>query len=257
MREAIRHELAEVEHAHDVRVLLSVESGSRSWGMASEDSDYDARFVYVHPVRDYLRLAPRRDTIEWRLDEVFDVTGWDLTKFLSLMRGSNPSVFEWLTSSIVYEELPCFSSVREVAPACFSPKASAFHYLGLARSNGKALQNAESVGAKKYLYTVRALLAGRWCLEEQSPAPALVSDLIEAKLPATLGPHVDELLEAKLAGKERSKVAHIPELDAWIAAEDAEIYAQAQAAPTPKKVAWEVLDEVFLGIVGDRVDADV
>lgn len=40
--------LGMVENEHDVRVLYACESGSRAWGFASEDSDYDARFVYVN-----------------------------------------------------------------------------------------------------------------------------------------------------------------------------------------------------------------
>ena len=89
MRETISEELLAVEREKDVRVLLAVEAGSRAWGMASEDSDYDVRFVYVRREEGYLRLEDVRDTIEWRLDETYDVVGWDLCKFLRLMRGSN------------------------------------------------------------------------------------------------------------------------------------------------------------------------
>ena len=115
MRETISEELLAVEREKDVRVLLAVESGSRAWGMASKDSDYDVRFVYVRREEDYLRLEDVRDTIEWRLDETYDVVGWDLCKFLRLMRGSNPTVFEWLESPIVYREDPAFDNVREKA----------------------------------------------------------------------------------------------------------------------------------------------
>ena len=115
MRETISEELLAVEREKDVRVLLAVESGSRAWDMASEDSDYDVRFVYMRREEDYLRLEDVRDTIEWRLDETYDVVGWDLCKFLRLMRGSNPTVFEWLESPIVYREDPAFDNVREKA----------------------------------------------------------------------------------------------------------------------------------------------
>lgn len=252
MRERIQRELATVERELGLRVLLAVESGSRAWGMASEDSDYDVRFVYARPVADYLRLEGTRDTIEWRLDEVLDVNGWDISKFLRLVRGSNPTAFEWLSSPITYAEVPEFSRVREVAAACFSQKASAFHYLGMEGGHSRAYLRGEEVVAKKYLYVVRALLAARWCLEERSPAPMLLSDLVEAKLPEHLRPFVDGLLVAKARGKEHALVPRMPELDEWVVRDDAELYAQAQSADAPEKVPWNVLNAVFLDTIGWR-----
>lgn len=250
MRERILGELAAVERELEVRVLLAVESGSRAWGMASDDSDYDVRFVYARPVADYLRLGGSRDTIEWRLDEVLDVTGWDLAKFLRLARGSNPTAFEWLSSPITYAEAPGFSRVREAAAACFSPKASAFHYLGMERGHDRAYLRGEEVGAKKYLYVVRALLAARWCLEERTPAPMLLADLVDAKLPEALRLAVEGLLAAKARGKERALVPHVPELDGWIEREDAELYELARTAVAPEKVSWDALDVAFLEAIG-------
>ena len=245
MREAITAELVAMEQARTVRTLLAIESGSRAWGFASNDSDYDVRAVYVRPMREYLRLDSGRDNIEWRLDATFDVEGWDITKFLRLMRGSNPSVFEWLSSPIVYAESPDFAQVRELAPACFSPKASTFHYLGMARGHDAKYLKSEKVLAKKYLYLVRATLAARWCLDERSPAPMLVSDLVAAKLPPQLHACYEQLLAAKLSGSEGSVVAHMPELDLWLAAEDSELYARARAEQAPEKLPWDALNEVF------------
>ena len=139
--------------------------------------------------------------------------------------------------------------VRDVATGCFSPKASAFHYLGMERGHDRAYLHGKTVGAKKYLYTVRALLAARWCLDERTPAPMLLSDLMEAKLPTLMTPVVEDLLAVKAAGKEHQEVAHMPELEVWIKQEDEELYARARADKAPKKVAWEVLDEVFLDIL--------
>ena len=45
MKETVLEALARIEREHDVSVLLAVESGSRAWGFASPDSDYDVRFV--------------------------------------------------------------------------------------------------------------------------------------------------------------------------------------------------------------------
>lgn len=48
MDAAIQSAIDDIEREHDVRVLYAAESGSRAWGFASPDSDYDVRFVYVH-----------------------------------------------------------------------------------------------------------------------------------------------------------------------------------------------------------------
>ena len=64
MRERIIEILRSIEAEHGVRVLYACESGSRAWGFASPDSDYDVRFVYVRPLDGYLSLAPVRDVIE-------------------------------------------------------------------------------------------------------------------------------------------------------------------------------------------------
>lgn len=45
----VKRRLRAIETENDVRILLAVESGSRAWGFESPDSDYDVRFIYVHP----------------------------------------------------------------------------------------------------------------------------------------------------------------------------------------------------------------
>ena len=92
--ETIIRKLHEIEKTENVRILLAVESGSRAWGFASPDSDYDVRFIYVRPKEDYLRLEKIRDVIELPLDDVLDINGWDLQKALRLLYKSNPTLFE-------------------------------------------------------------------------------------------------------------------------------------------------------------------
>ncbi|MBQ8078566.1 MAG: nucleotidyltransferase domain-containing protein, partial [Oscillospiraceae bacterium] len=106
IQKIIQEKLDEIEAAEQVRILHCVESGSRAWGFASPDSDYDVRFVYLRRPEDYLRLEAQRDVIEWQLDDVLDINGWDVQKYLRLLYKSNPTVFEWNSSPIIYRTVP-------------------------------------------------------------------------------------------------------------------------------------------------------
>ena len=48
--------LDRIEDTHGVRILYACESGSRAWGFASPDSDYDIRFIFVRPEHSYLSV---------------------------------------------------------------------------------------------------------------------------------------------------------------------------------------------------------
>ena len=101
-------------------VLYACESGSRAWGFASTDSDYDVRFLYLRRPSWYLSidLEARRDVIERPIDDELDVSGWDLRKALKLFLKSNPPLLEWLGSPIVYrEEFPTAERLRALAPS--------------------------------------------------------------------------------------------------------------------------------------------
>lgn len=87
----IQQKLTEIEEKENIKILHCVESGSRAWGFASPDSDYDVRFIYVRKRDFYLKLEKTRDVIEWQLDETLDINGWDLQKALRLLYKSNPT----------------------------------------------------------------------------------------------------------------------------------------------------------------------
>ena len=85
MKEIIQKKLEEIEKQEHVKIILAVESGSRAWGFDSADSDYDVRFLYVREPEMYLKLDNIRDVIEWQLDEVFDISGWDIKKGIAIV----------------------------------------------------------------------------------------------------------------------------------------------------------------------------
>src|SRR5262245_14439257 len=135
---SVERSLDAIEEEEDVLVLLAVESGSRAWGFPSVDSDYDVRFVYLHRPRWYLSidLEEQRDVIERPIQDDFDLSGWDIRKALRLFRRSNPPLLEWLQCTIVYRERCSLAThLRDLLPAFYSPRASFYHYLHMARGN--------------------------------------------------------------------------------------------------------------------------
>lgn len=70
MRKKIQTQLRRIEEEENIKILLAVESGSRAWGFASPDSDYDVRFIYIRRMEDYLKLEKVRDVIELPMDDV-------------------------------------------------------------------------------------------------------------------------------------------------------------------------------------------
>lgn len=80
--------------------LFHIESGSRLWGIASPDSDYDIRGFHIQSKRQYFDFKKHRDIIEV-LDGDFDFVSYDIDKIFGLLAKSNPTVFEWIRSNIV------------------------------------------------------------------------------------------------------------------------------------------------------------
>jgi len=66
-RTEILRRLAAAEQEHNVKILYAIESGSRAWGFASPDSDYDVRFIYVRPTEWYLSFDSSSTQLSTRL----------------------------------------------------------------------------------------------------------------------------------------------------------------------------------------------
>lgn len=221
MRARVLDELQRIEAEHQVTVLYACESGSRAWGFASPDSDFDVRFVYVPRTEWYLRVDEPRDVIERPLTDELDISGWELRKALRLMRGANPSLLEWLGSPLVYRADPqALASLRELGQAFYSPRAVRHHYLSMARKNLRGYLLGDTVRLKKYLYVIRPLLAVRWIDQGLGMPPTAFGELLAGTVSE---PALQVAIDALLAVKRRSgEAAHGPRdevLHAFIEAE--------------------------------------
>lgn len=250
MRDRILEELKKIEETENVRIIMAIESGSRAWGFASPDSDYDVRFIYVRNKESYLRLEGIRDVIEWRLDETLDINGWDLKKALQLLHKSIPTVFEWCASTIVYLEQKEFSDLKKLLPQYFSVNKSLFHYWHMAETNYREYLKGPEVRVKKYFYVLRPLLAAKWILDKKTAPPMLFDDLVEAELEAELRPELEELLILKKSMPEIGMAPRIQVFNDYIEKGLSEIKAMEESI-ADERVEWEPLNELFLKMVGE------
>ena len=242
----IPEKLAEIEQRENVRILHCVESGSRAWGFASPDSDFDVRFIYVRPKDFYLRLDKTRDVIEWQLDDVLDINGWDLQKALVLLHKSNPTLFEWNNSPIVYKTTPEWQVISDIISHYFQQKSGLYHYLSTAKSNYREYLHGETVRLKKYFYVLRPILACRWILEKQTPPPMLFTELADACLDDALVPAVNELLRLKMNTPELGEGKRIDIINDYLdsSIEEIETLLCDYGADDPKS--WDELNAIFL-----------
>ncbi len=218
MNNEITHKLRELEQQHKVKILYACESGSRAWGFASPDSDYDVRFIYAHPQNKYLGISEIRDVIEVPVNEVLDINGWDLRKALGLFRKSNAPLYEWLQSPVIYQADEQFAaSMRGMMSDYFSLRAGFHHYFSMARNAFENDLQGEQVRIKKYFYALRPLLAAQWIIEKQNVPPMEFAPLRTIITDTAVQQGIDELLERKKDSNEKTTITPVTVLQQFIA----------------------------------------
>ena len=218
MIDAIQAELSLVERTHGVKVLYAVESGSRVWGFASPDSDWDVRFVYLRPLTWHVTAFDRRDVIEMQPHDDLDCTGWELSKVMFQLYKGNPQLYEWLYSPQVYRQWDNLELLRKLAGGHFNHKSAIYHYLHMADGNYRTYLKGDTVWLKKYFYVLRPLLCCQFIQDQGGVPPVDFDTLIQAAADWSAPVHsaVQDLLLAKKAGGELGHGASRPEVNAWI-----------------------------------------
>lgn len=246
-QDIILKKLYEIENTNEVRILHAIESGSRLWGFDSPDSDYDVRFIYLRKPEYYLSInvEDKRDVIE--IDSFtedgmeFDINGWDLRKALRLLNKSNPSLLEWLTSSIVYrssliicsqklddsndlvdykENINFLDMITPLVAKFYSPTAAYYHYYSMAKNNYKEFLMGNTVLLKKYFYVIRPLLVIKYMDKFPGEIPPTNIFKLIGKLGDSLHPkfvyELKSLLDRKMGAEELTKGPRVPILSDFI-----------------------------------------
>lgn len=218
MKEEIKIQLQKVERNNDIKILYAVESGSRAWGFASTDSDWDVRYIYIHRPEWYLSIDDKKDSLEEMLPHDIDLSGWEIRKALKLFRKSNPPLMEWLRSPLLYLENRNFAaSLRNLSNEYFNPKNCLHHYLHMAEGNFREYLQKDLVRTKKYFYVLRPILACEWIESTNTMAPMEFEILFDKLIKdENLKKEITTLLNRKKSGEELSEEPKIQILNDFL-----------------------------------------
>ncbi len=246
MQEKINSYLNAAAKEKNIRILQACETGSRSWGFASADSDYDVRVLYVHEPEWYFSLYEREDNWEQMHDDrLIDISAWELRKALRLLHRSNAAMLERAQSPTVYQQQAGFmADFWVLAQQCYSRIAVMHHYLSMARNGAEEVQ-PQPYKLKKLFYLLRSVCITRWILRFDTVPPIDFHAVLPAvELPAPLHARVQELLHLKTTVDETYRHNGEAELLAYINTMIEEAKTGFKALPAAK-VETETLQAFF------------
>jgi predicted nucleotidyltransferase len=248
MAESIQAALRAAEAQGPGRILYACESGSRAWGFASPDSDWDVRYIYSMPIEWYLSVLDQPDYFSQDFPLSIDLSGWELRKALRLFGSCNLPLNEWLGSAMIYRDSENLrDTLRSLIPAFFNPKKAIHHYRSIAQNSMEYLDPSGQIAIKKLFYILRPLLAATWIYRTQSMPPTSFHEMRKTGLmPEPVEEEIDGLVLRKQTAIEGEKVAIPGTLDSWIQSTLVDLPACADAvAGSPEVRPYEALDRIL------------
>lgn len=176
--------LSATEHEAGITIIGAWNTGSRAWGLAGPESDYDITFVFTQPLTQYatntkyiesLELTPE-ETMEADRFESLDArhiegSGWDAKRFLELLGDTNPAAIEAIHSPIAYRPHPILDDVSKYVSKSFNIIDAFLHYKSMGESIYGEIESGETT-AKRNLMTIRACMYAEYIRTEHA-FPAL------------------------------------------------------------------------------------
>ncbi|KGR75375.1 nucleotidyltransferase domain-containing protein [Ureibacillus sinduriensis] len=251
MENIIRKKLKEIEEENHVRILLALESGSRAWGFGSAVSDYDVRFIYIHPPEWYLSIDPqgvgsKKDVIAYPQKGNLDISGWEITKALRLFRKSNPTILEWLRSSPIYSHNHSFvKQLRRLENDVFNSIPIMHHYYKLAIGNYAKSFKGEEVKIKIFLYVLKSLLSCIWIGKYKSFPPVRIQELLPLIDDGQVKMDIEHLVRKKVLGEDMVTLLDYQDTQQFLETQFLFIQQLLSSQKKEQTIATSQLDQLF------------
>lgn len=148
-----------------MKQILKVIVGSQAHGLATPESDFDYRGVFVEPTQEILKLGGHTEHSQW-VEGQIDDTSWEVGHFLFLATKCNPTILETFlaphyTDGELAEYMQWGEELRALFPYVWNSKdvANAFIGYGL-NQRKKFLDNKDGRPNKFAAAYLRSLYNG-------------------------------------------------------------------------------------------------
>ncbi|MFC4436475.1 MULTISPECIES: nucleotidyltransferase domain-containing protein [Natrialbaceae] len=176
VRETVDDQLAEIERAHEVSVVLAVARGSHAWGAASPASDYDVGFVYAPTdLRRYAHLEGVDDVTLAERD-AFEYQGWDVRKFAALLADSNDGAIDLLRSPIRYRAAYDPDELAAYVERTYNPIDLYHAWRGIAANNYRKYLSEHLVRSDGRLFPILEARADEYVVEDDDGTTTVSAD---------------------------------------------------------------------------------
>jgi uncharacterized protein len=193
---------------NNVKLIFCCESGSRSWGYASEDSDYDVRGIYVRDEIDYIYTLFGKGNDNGVIEKIegnYDIVLWDVRKVIEVyFQNINQMPVWWLTSDIVYFENELGSTLKRFIVSKNDNVIDRIvaGYFGIIMQKLKRIQMTPKRKVKHYIYIWRSILCANYAIRLQTSPPHNIHVLLSESKDEYIKGKIDTLLKIKREGSE-------------------------------------------------------
>lgn len=153
--------------------ILKVLVGSRAHGLATDESDYDYRGVFVRPTEEILSLNYKPKNTSW-IEGSEDNTSWEIKHFLIMATKCNPTILECFHAPVVYSNI-YGDKIRDLFDSVWNKTDLVNSAIGYGINQRKKFLENKDDRRPKYACAYLRTLYQAWCLLDHGEYPINLS----------------------------------------------------------------------------------
>lgn len=144
-----------------MREILKVIVGSQAHGLATPESDFDYRGVFLEPTTEILKLGGHVTNTKW-IEGKEDNTSWELSHFLHLATKCNPTILEVFLAPTVGPYPSEGEELRSLFKHVWNSKAVRDAFVGYGMNQRKKFLEDKDSRPSKYAAAYARTLFNAW-----------------------------------------------------------------------------------------------